>query len=70
MVVDDLDSPRDIICSFVETMGFSQVQGCRSAKEALSLLTAEPERYFCIITDMRMPDVSGEQLIDRICFAL
>ncbi|NDC38575.1 MAG: response regulator [Proteobacteria bacterium] len=55
-----------MICSFVETMGFGQVQGCRSAKEALSLLTTDPSAYFCVITDMRMPDISGEQLIEQI----
>jgi len=66
MVVDDLDSPRDIICSFVETMGFGQVLGCRSAKEALATLTSDPTAFSCVLTDMRMPDISGGQLIEQI----
>lgn len=66
MVVDDLDSPRDIICAFVEALGFGEVQGVRSAREALSLLTADPSAFSCVITDMRMPDISGEKLIEQI----
>ena len=66
MVVDDLDSPRDIICSFVETMGFGEVKGYRSAKEALATLTSDPTAFSCVLTDMRMPDISGEQLIEQI----
>ncbi|MCB0320787.1 MAG: hypothetical protein KDD60_07645, partial [Bdellovibrionales bacterium] len=42
LVVEDLDSPRDIICIFIESLGFSEVHGVASASEALSLLERDP----------------------------
>lgn len=66
LVVEDLDSPRDIICSYIEAFGVGQVEGVRSAKEALSMLQQDPEKYSCVITDMRMPEVTGQQLIEQI----
>lgn len=66
MVVEDLDSPRDIICFFVESLGFSNVEGKASAREAMQELEADPRRFGCVITDIRMPEISGKELIDHI----
>lgn len=66
LVVDDLDSPRDIICALLETMGVAEVVGVGSAKEALELLTHESERFSCVLTDIRMPDVKGDMLIEQV----
>jgi CheY-like chemotaxis protein len=66
LVVEDLDSPRDIICIFLESLGYSQVTGCSSANECLSLLEADPTRYSCIVTDIRMPKISGKEMIEII----
>lgn len=66
MVVEDLDSPRDIICLYVEKLGFSSVNGFRCVKDALSALRSGEEPYACIITDIRMPQVTGEELIKEV----
>lgn len=66
LVVEDLDSPRDIICFYVESMGFGEVNGVASAKEAIQLLEANPGAYSCVITDIRMPEVTGRDLIEFI----
>jgi DNA-binding NtrC family response regulator len=66
MVVEDLDSPRDIVCSYIENMGFEHVEGKRSVKEAISALEGEPEKFSCIVTDIRMPEVSGQKLIEFV----
>lgn len=66
MVVEDLDSPRDIICFYIESLGFSSVTGMRSAREAMLELEREPNKYSCVITDMRMPEISGAELIKHI----
>lgn len=65
LVVEDLDSPRDIICFFLESLGFPIVRGVSSAKEAMVQLI-EKGNYACVITDMRMPHVTGEELIREI----
>lgn len=66
LVVEDLDSPRDIICVYLESLGFSQVQGVSSAKEALAVLDANPDQFSCILTDVRMPQMTGAELIKEI----
>jgi len=66
MVVEDLDSPRDIICSFVEAIGYPNVTGMRSAKEALEKLQQSPEAFSCILTDIKMPGMNGRELIEKV----
>ena len=66
MVVEDLDSPRDIICFFIESLGFPQADGFNSAKSALSALEANPTAYDCIVTDIRMPEITGKELIESV----
>jgi len=66
LVVEDLDSPRDIICLFLEGLGYTQITGVSSADEALSLLKNDPQKYTTIITDIRMPQMSGDELIRLI----
>lgn len=66
LVVEDLDSPRDIICAYIESLGYAKVDGAKSATEALSRLRAEPGKYCCVITDINMPEVKGTELIRTI----
>ncbi len=66
LVVEDLDSPRDIICTYIEAFGFGHVDGVGSANEALSVLIATPDKYSCVVTDMKMPQVTGKELIEQI----
>lgn len=66
LVVEDLDSPRDIVCSYIEGFGFGQVDGVSSAKEALAVLSADPSKYSCVVTDIRMPEVSGKELVEQV----
>lgn len=66
MVVEDLDSPRDIISMYVESLGFPLVSGFSSAKSAIAELEANPTAYSCILTDIRMPEMSGKDLITAV----
>ena len=65
-VVEDLDSPRDIICTYLEgvddlqTVGFADVDSC------LASLEADSSRFDFIITDIRMPRRSGADLIEAV----
>lgn len=63
MVVEDLDSARDIICAYLENLGYTKVTGFESAARALEELHRDPKRYSCVLTDIRMPQMTGEQLI-------
>lgn len=66
LFVEDLDSPRDIICAYIEAVGYPEVRGVASAEAALKVLDEEVEEYFCVITDILMPNVSGIELTRRI----
>ena len=66
MVVEDLDAPRDIICAYIESMGFSAVVGTSSAAEALTILESDPGGTSCIITDIRMPQMTGDKFISMV----
>ncbi|MBX7143622.1 MAG: response regulator [Oligoflexia bacterium] len=66
LVVEDLDSPRDIICFYIESLGLGEVKGVSSAKEALQELEQDPSRFACVITDIRMPGVTGKELIESV----
>lgn len=66
LVVEDLDSPRDIICALVESLGFTDIASASSVDEAMTLLNESPFRYFAIITDLNMPERSGHILIEEV----
>jgi CheY-like chemotaxis protein len=65
LIIDDLDTPREIVEMYLEQMGYA-VTGAASAREALEVLSKEPEKFFCIITDLRMPEINGVELIKRV----
>lgn len=66
LLVEDLDSPRDIISTYLEGLGPISVHGEASARQALQTLEMDPERFNCVITDLRMPEMSGLQLIELL----
>jgi CheY-like chemotaxis protein len=63
MVVEDLDSPREIICLFLEGLGYDRITGVSSAKEAIQLLQEQPSKFTTVITDVKMPGMNGADLI-------
>lgn len=66
LVVEDLDAPRDIICAFIESLGYPDVYGVGSADEALKALRKEPRKFFCVLTDINMPEKSGVFLTKEV----
>jgi CheY-like chemotaxis protein len=66
LIVEDLDSPREIMCAFLEGLGYPEIASSSSAKEALNMLQKDPTRFSCIITDIRMPEISGKQFIEQV----
>lgn len=66
LVVDDLDSPRDIICMYIENLGFPPVKGVGSVREALAVLRQRQSNFSCVITDIKMPQQGGVELIRRL----
>ena len=66
LLVEDLDSPRDIICTYIEAMGYAPVVGARSVDDAMNILKTQNEQFFAVLTDLNMPRESGIDLIRRV----
>lgn len=63
IVVDDEEAVRKVVAEFLEDFGYRVLQADGGAA-ALSLLATET-RVQLLVTDMRMPDMSGLELADR-----
>jgi CheY-like chemotaxis protein len=63
IVVDDDPEVRTIISEFLEDSGYRVLQADGGAR-ALTLLESHPETQV-VVTDIRMPDMSGVELADR-----
>ena len=63
LVVDDDPDVRMIVAEFLEDFGYSVLQAAAGA-EALEMLDQYPDLGM-IITDVRMPDMSGLELAER-----
>jgi two-component system chemotaxis response regulator CheY len=66
LLVEDLDSPRFIISSYIEALGCGSVEAVSSGKEALEILAKTVEKFFCIIADVNMPEMTGIDLVRKI----
>jgi CheY-like chemotaxis protein len=62
MIVDDDPEVRTIVAEFLEDFGYDVVQA-DSGREALDLLDRQGDVRM-IISDIRMPDMSGIELAD------
>lgn len=67
LVVDDQTGIRTIVRRILEARGF-QVADAGSGEEALSLLDRRREAFDLLVTDMRMPGMTGRDLADRVRF--
>lgn len=66
VLVDDLDSPRAILETYVLALGYPRVVGAASGREALDILHREADRIFCVVADIRMPGMNGIALVQDI----
>ena len=67
LVVDDQTGIRAIVRRILEGRGFV-VTDAGSGEEALSLLDRRQEPFALVVTDMRMPGMTGRDLADRVRF--
>jgi two-component system chemotaxis response regulator CheY len=66
LLVEDLDSPREIVATYIESLGFEKVVPAVDAAEALLFLRNKPQDYFCVISDLHMPRMDGIALTKEI----
>jgi DNA-binding response OmpR family regulator len=64
LLVEDEPALADLLTKYLERLGY-QVDACTQADAALALLYAHPEDYALLITDLSLPDMSGDELMTR-----
>ena len=64
LVVDDDDDVREIVAETLKEFGYG-VECASSGEEALTLLPSRPDLRM-LITDVRMPGMSGLELADLV----
>jgi PAS domain S-box-containing protein len=65
LLVDDDQALVDIGRQLLESLGYT-VEGWTSAEDAIAAFRGGPERFQLIITDMTMPEVTGDRLARMI----
>ena len=63
LVADDSEDAREVIRNLLEDEGY-QVRTCADVNQALCLL--DQERFDLVITDLRMPKISGMELVRHV----
>ncbi len=65
LIVDDESDMRQLFTTILEQYGV-EAGAAASATEALSMLTANPQKYDVLLSDIGMPEVNGYALIRQI----
>lgn len=65
LLVDDEEGIRDILTDILVTLGLN-VLAVASAKEALHVYEQKPDKFDFIISDVKMPEMTGMQLFQEI----
>jgi two-component system cell cycle sensor histidine kinase/response regulator CckA len=65
LLVDDEPFIVDLGKQMLTRLGY-RVVACTSSTEALELARKDPHRFDLVITDLTMPDMTGQTLADRL----
>ena len=65
LIVDDEPKLLDLLSRYLGRVGY-RVETCGDSTEALTRFQAEPDRFSLAITDLSLPSLNGEELIERI----
>jgi DNA-binding NtrC family response regulator len=65
LIVDDEPNLLDLLRRYLGRLGY-EVETCGDAQDALALFQAAPDRFSMAITDLTLPSLNGEELIERM----
>lgn len=65
LLVDDEKAVLDVTTRMLETLGY-KVTATSSSLNALDLFSTDPNQFDLVITDMTMPDMTGDELARKI----
>ena len=65
LLVDDEAPLLELLKKYLERLGY-EVDACTAPEEALILFEADPRRYALVLTDLTLPRMNGEEMLDRM----
>ncbi|MGH9646791.1 MAG: response regulator [Bryobacteraceae bacterium] len=65
LIVDDEPKLLELLSRYLGRLGY-QVETCGDAEDALARFRAGPDSFSMAITDLSLPSLNGEELIERI----
>jgi DNA-binding NtrC family response regulator len=65
LIVDDEATLLDLLRRYLERMGY-EVETFADPAEALASFESGPRRFAMVVTDMTLPGMDGEELIERL----
>jgi DNA-binding NtrC family response regulator len=65
LIVDDEPPLLDLLKKYLERLGY-EVDSYGAPEEALLAFTPDPGRYALVMTDLTLPGMNGEQMIERM----
>ena len=65
LVVDDYDMNRDLLSRHLAKKGYS-FELAENGRQALDILTAQPEAFDLVLLDMMMPELNGYETLKAI----
>jgi DNA-binding NtrC family response regulator len=65
LLVDDETALVNLLKKYLERCGL-QVESCTDPRAALQLVEADPESFSLLVTDLTLPGMSGDELIERV----
>jgi DNA-binding NtrC family response regulator len=65
LLVDDEAALVDLLKKYLERFGF-QVRAHTDPHAAMRCLEAEPQRFSLVVTDLTLPGMSGEEMVERM----
>jgi two-component system cell cycle sensor histidine kinase/response regulator CckA len=65
LLVDDEAPLADLLTRYLERLGY-QVDSCLTPADALARFEADPARYALVLTDLTLPGMSGDEMLNRM----
>ena len=65
LIVDDEVALADLLKKYLERLGY-QADACSHPRQAIECVTQAPGTYHLVITDLTLPEMSGEALLETL----
>jgi CheY-like chemotaxis protein len=65
LLVDDEAPLLELLTRYLERLGY-EVDACLTSSDALARFEADPARYALVLTDLTLPGMKGDEMLDKM----